>query len=126
MLPCHQKKMISRPVNIFLNYHAHVYFDKSTQHQALILCDNAWSILKILVGHIHNKLVGPHPHWSCQLSFTLTQFDELITWLELNRRDLNIFAHGATGDNLADHTTHAAWLGEPSILNLNVFIDSSA
>ena len=26
-----------------------------------------------------------------------------------------------TGDDLEDHTTHAAWLGEPATLNLDVF-----
>ncbi|MGK0297885.1 MAG: aromatic ring-cleaving dioxygenase [Gammaproteobacteria bacterium] len=117
--------MISQPVNNYLSYHAHVYFDKSTLQQAIILCDNALHILKIPVGRIHNKLVGPHPHWSCQLSFTSNQFNKVITWLKHNRQDLTILVHGVTGDNMADHTTHAAWLGEPSILNLNIFIDNN-
>ena len=27
------------------------------------------------VGRVHEKLVGPHPQWSCQLSFLAADFD---------------------------------------------------
>jgi DOPA 4,5-dioxygenase len=73
------------------------------------------------MGRVHQKLVGPHPHWSCQLSFDSTQFDKLIPWLEQNRGGLTVLVHGVTGNDLEDHTTNASWLGAPAKLNLEVF-----
>ena len=65
--------------------------------------------------------MGPHPRWSCQLAFDTTAFDDLITWLENNRDGLTILVHGLTGNDLEDHTTHAAWLGESVALDLSIF-----
>jgi DOPA 4,5-dioxygenase len=117
--------MIKRPVNLYPAYHAHVYFDATTLDHARLLCNRAGSELGIPVGHIHTRTVGPHPHWSCQLSFTSDRFDEIINWLEKNRNGLNILVHGVTGNDLADHAEHAAWLGEPSELNLDIFMDGN-
>jgi aromatic ring-cleaving dioxygenase len=73
------------------------------------------------MGRVHEKRVGPHPRWSCQLAFDSTQFDALIAWLDGHREGLTVFVHGVTGDDLADHTVHASWLGEPVELDLSVF-----
>lgn len=59
--------------------------------------------------------------WSCQLSFDHNQFESIIGWLEENREGLNILVHGLTGDDLADHTVNASWLGNPVELNLAIF-----
>jgi len=114
-------KPVSRPENRYSYYHAHVYFDDLTLAQARILCEQAGQVLEIVVGHLHIRPVGPHPHWSCQLSFHTCQFDKVIDWLDQNRNGLDILVHGVTGDDLADHTDHAAWLGNPSPLNLEMF-----
>ena len=116
--------MTKTPVNRYQAYHAHIYFDDLTQAQARLLCKTAGEMLEVKVGRFHTKLVGPHPHWSCQLSFSSSQFDEVITWLELNRNGLDILVHGVTGNNLKDHTEHASWLGESSQLNLEIFEDN--
>jgi DOPA 4,5-dioxygenase len=34
---------------------------------------------------------------------------------------LTILVHGLTGEDLADHTEHASWLGEPAELDLSIF-----
>ena len=57
----------------------------------------------------------------CQLAFDSTQFDTLIPWLDEHRGGLNILVHGVTGNDLADHTANASWLGEPATLNLSMF-----
>jgi aromatic ring-cleaving dioxygenase len=46
-------------------------------------------------------------------------FGELIPWLSLNRAGLTVFIHPQTGDELADHTEHALWMGniEPLVLS---------
>ncbi len=113
--------MIQRPRNVHARYHAHVYFDESSTRQAREPCENAAKLFGVAMGRVHEKLVGPHPRWSCQLAFHSTQFDDLIPWLEEHRAGLNILVHGVTGHDLEDHTTHASWLGEPIDLNLSVF-----
>ena len=113
--------MTPRPTNRYERYHAHVYFDAATLQQATELCEKAGSALGVAVGRVHEKLVGPHPHWSCQLTFDQRQFESVIPWLEQHRQGLDILVHGLTGNDLADHTDHASWLGNASALNLDIF-----
>ena len=113
--------MIRRPRNIYSQYHAHVYFDAGSVQKAEELCRSAATRFGAVMGRVHQKLVGPHPEWSCQLAFDKTQFDGLIPWLDANRDGLTVFVHGLTGNDLEDHTTHAYWLGEPAVLDLSVF-----
>lgn len=113
--------MMNRPENLHSRYHAHVYFDAETVEQARALCQQAASRFGIAMGRVHEKLVGPHPRWSCQLAFDSTQFDALIPWLDEHRGGLTVLVHADTGENLEDHTTHASWLGEPATLDLSHF-----
>lgn len=110
-----------RPRNLHPSYHAHVYFDERTLEQARDLCLRAAASFGIPMGRVHEKLVGPHPHWSCQLSFDASQFDRLIPWLDEHRGGLSILVHADTGNHLQDHTEYAYWLGEPAELNLSIF-----
>jgi aromatic ring-cleaving dioxygenase len=113
--------MIRRPANVYEHYHAHVYFDEATFDQAQRLCNEAGERFGVLVGRFHRRLVGPHPRWSCQLTFDAPHFEALIPWLDAHRAGLDILVHGLSGDALEDHTTHASWLGKPAELNLHVF-----
>ncbi|TFZ01324.1 DOPA 4,5-dioxygenase family protein [Ramlibacter rhizophilus] len=110
-----------RPVNVHAAYHAHVYFDAQTVAQARELCEEAGRRFGVQVGRVHERLVGPHPRWSCQLAFESRQFDALIPWLDAQRGGLDVFVHGLSGDELADHTTHAYWLGREWPLDLSMF-----
>jgi aromatic ring-cleaving dioxygenase len=110
-----------RPTNNYDHYHAHVYFDASSLAKATAICQEAGQLFGISVGRVHQQRVGPHPRWSCQLTFDKAQFDGLIPWLETHREDLTVLIHALTGNDLADHTEHASWLGEPVPLNLSVF-----
>lgn len=112
---------VRRPRNTHAHYHAHVYFNENTSDHAYDVCQRAGETFGVLVGRFHKKLVGPHPEWSCQLSFNAAQFDCLVDWLERNRKGLTVFVHGLSGDAIEDHTTHATFLGEPATLNLEVF-----
>ncbi|NEQ42859.1 MAG: DOPA 4,5-dioxygenase family protein [Leptolyngbya sp. SIOISBB] len=113
--------MIQRPTNRYEQYHAHVYFDANSVTQAAAICQEAGALFAVAVGRVHQKMVGPHPRWSCQLAFGRAQFDEVIPWLENHRGELTVLVHGLTGNDLADHTEHASWLGEPVPLNLSIF-----
>ena len=96
--------MIQRPQNVYSQYHAHIYFDEKSTQQACELCQTAATLFGVTMGRVHQKPVGPHPHWSCQLAFDSKQFDALIPWLDTNRNGLNILVHAQTGNNLEDHT----------------------
>lgn len=119
MSPC--PAMTQRPENTHAHYHAHVYFGPETLEQARALCQQAGELFAVAVGRVHEREVGPHPHWSCQLSFDSHQFGRLIPWLDAHRNGLDVLVHANTGDDLADHTAHAAWLGEASVLKLEMF-----
>ena len=110
-----------RPVNLHKAYHAHVYFDEKSKEIAHPLCQQAGEKFVLQVGRFHEKLVGPHPCWSCQIIFGSKDFDRFISWLDANRQGLTVFVHALTGNDLQDHTEFAYWLGEPVSLNLEMF-----
>jgi DOPA 4,5-dioxygenase len=66
-------------------------------------------------------LIGPHPCWSCQITFGTKDFDRFIPWLEQQRHGLTVLVHALTGNDLRDHTEFAYWLGDPVELNLGMF-----
>ncbi|NRB33002.1 MAG: DOPA 4,5-dioxygenase family protein, partial [Rhizobiaceae bacterium] len=88
-------------------FHGHVYFDEATVQQAVNLCEKAEDLFDIKMGRVHEKLVGPHPMWSCQLAFSADVFGQIMPWLAVNRNGLIIFTHPETGDVVKDHTEHA-------------------
>ncbi|AZC15469.1 MULTISPECIES: DOPA 4,5-dioxygenase family protein [Pseudomonas] len=102
-------------------YHAHVYFDASTIEQARALCEQAAQLFDLRMGRVHERQVGPHPDWSCQLAFGPELFGQVVPWLALNRQGLVVFLHPETGDELQDHTDHAIWMGALRPLDLSVF-----
>lgn len=55
------------------------------------------------------------------MKFTHDDFDRFIPWLDQHRGDLSVLVHADTGDDLADHTTHAYWLGDAVALDLRQF-----
>ena len=105
-------------MNEIKGFHAHVYFDAETIEQGRALCEKAKDLFPIKMGRVHERNVGPHPRWSCQLAFTPEHFGEVIPWLAMNRKDLVVFIHPETGDDIKDHTDHAMWMGELLPLDL--------
>lgn len=103
-------------------YHAHVYFDETSIEQARALCQQAAEQFSVKMGRVHQKNVGPHPEWSCQLAASPAQFSQLLPWLALNRGGLIVFTHPETGDDLADHRDHAIWLGTGLDLDFSIFV----
>jgi len=103
------------------HWHAHVYYDEQSLAQATRLCEEAVNKLPVEQGTMHRKPVGPHPQWSCQLSFVPEHLADVITWLTLNRSGLTVFVHPNTGDDLIDHRDRAVWLGDSDTLKLEIF-----
>ena len=118
---------MSAAIEIAPAYHAHIYFDASSR-------DKAWSLRErislefadVEVGRFHEKNVGPHPRWSCQVKFSLELFSAFVPWLMLNRDGLTIFLHPLTDDALADHDQSPLWMGEMLPLDLSLFIEKKS
>ena len=113
--------MTTRPENTHARYHAHVYFDSETEVQARELCSAAWHTCNVGLGRFHRRPVGPHPLWSCQLTFDADEFDRLIPWLDEHRDGLDILVHPLTVNALEEHTTLAGWLGQAVALDTTIF-----
>jgi aromatic ring-cleaving dioxygenase len=102
-------------------YHAHVYYDADTKKTAARLRRRIGSRFDTVLGRWHDEAVGPHPVSMYQVAFDTELFAELVPWMALNREDLSILVHPETGDNLADHSEFAMWLGDSIKLRLDIF-----
>ncbi|MDN5368746.1 MAG: hypothetical protein PWP74_54 [Shewanella sp.] len=114
------------PANEFAHYHAHLYFDETTQEFAAELHYTISHELGLPVGPFNTRLVGPHLCWSFETAFTQTEFPQFVPWMDRHRRGLSVMIHAVTGAHYHDHTQHIFWLGNPKPLNLNVFNPSVA
>jgi len=90
-------------------YHAHVYYDPQAR-----------------LGRWHDALVGPHTRSMYQIAFPPAMLGAFVPWLMLNRDGLTILLHPETGDDLRDHTAHAAWFGAVLPLRLEAFAGGAA
>ena len=90
--------MSSNELSEIRGFHAHVYYDEATLEQARRLCEAARQRFSLSMGRMHQRPVGPHPCWSCQLAFAPESFGEIIPWLALNRDGLVVFIHPETGE----------------------------
>ncbi len=106
-------------------FHAHVYFDASTLDQARALCEAAAERFPLKMGRVHEKPVGPHPDWSCQLAFRPEVFGALIPWLAMRRGGLVVFIHPVSDSDLVDHRDRAMWMGAVRPLDLRMLRDSA-
>ena len=112
--------MASRIVAI-RGYHAHVYFDPDEIDRARRVAENARDACGCPIGHFHSQPVGPHPRGSVQLSLRPEQFGAFAAWASEGREGLTIFAHGLSGNDLADHTLYVIWFGNSEPLDLSIF-----
>lgn len=95
-------------------YHAHLYWTGIKQRTlADHLCDELVSRFGAVPGTRRESAGGPHPAAEIHVGFGLEVFGAVVPWLMVNRAGLSVLVHPQTGDALADHTTHALWLGLP-------------
>jgi aromatic ring-cleaving dioxygenase len=94
-------------------WHAHIYYDPATRPVAEAIREGiAAAFPAAVLGRWHDAPVGPHTRAMYQVAFAPALLPEVLPWLMLNRRGLAVLVHPETGHPLADHTRHAAWLGE--------------
>jgi aromatic ring-cleaving dioxygenase len=102
-------------------YHAHVYYDAESRAAAEQLRQQiAARFATAVLGRWHDEPVGPHPISMYQVAFSVEEFPRIVPFLMLNRAGLRILVHPETGNGYRDHAFHAAWLGEPVPLKLDV------
>jgi aromatic ring-cleaving dioxygenase len=99
-------------------FHVHVYFDPPTRTTALAVRDGLAERFDVELGRIHDRPMGPHPKSMYQVKFAPNEFSALVQWLMLNHAGLDVLIHPETGDDVADHTVNALWLGEKLALNI--------
>jgi DOPA 4,5-dioxygenase len=105
------------------DYHAHVYYDPATSRDRAerLRLRVAELFPSARLGRWHDELVGPHPQSMYQIAFPTEMLPSFLPWLMLNRDGLIVLLHPETGDDLTDHTAHAAWFGTMLPLRLDVF-----
>src|ERR1700753_227112 len=108
-------------ISAIKDFHAHIYYEPGvTEAVAIRLREQvAEAFPDAKLGRWHAVPVGPHTRAMFQIAFAPALFPTLAPWLMLNREGLDVLLHPETGDDLADHTTHAAWLGEKLPLRLD-------
>jgi DOPA 4,5-dioxygenase len=115
----------SAPARI-LGYHAHVYYDPASRNVAARVRDGlAAAFPDARLGRWHDRPVGPHPRSMYQVAFAADRLAAILPWLMLNREGLTVLVHPETREDYADHSRHAAWLGEVLPLRLEVLRGAS-
>ena len=107
----------SPPIEI-RGYHAHVYYDPATRPHAERLAETIGKEFPVQFGGLHDGPVGPHPIANLQIIFTVAEFQNVVPWLMLNRKGLDVLIHPLTDDSVEDHSRYALWLGTPVPLKL--------
>ncbi len=106
-------------------FHAHVYFDPAQRDEAVYLRREVDSRFRVRLGSVQDVAVGPHPKGMFQIVIANDQFGTVVPWLMLNRRGLDVLVHPETGDDVADHTRFALWMGQDLPLELDVFCENN-
>ncbi len=101
-----------------VGFHAHIYFDSVSREVATCIREGLSAQFLVQLGRWHEQPIGPHPKAMYQVAFLPGQFGKVVPWLMLHRQGLDILIHPETGDDVADHTEHALWLGEKLKLNI--------
>jgi aromatic ring-cleaving dioxygenase len=106
---------------VIQGWHAHVYYTPATRAAAeAVRAGLAAAFPDARLGRWHDVPVGPHPSAMYQVAFAPALLPVLLPWLMLNRRGLAVLVHPESGRERADHTDHAAWLGEVLPLRVDV------
>jgi DOPA 4,5-dioxygenase len=103
-------------------WHAHIYFTDADRAAAaslrelfLVLAGGQDPSI-LFVGRMMEAGVGPHPLPQYEVHFRTRSRDVVVAAIEAT--GLTALVHPLTDDDLADHTTHARWLGTPVALDV--------
>lgn len=99
-------------------WHAHIYYDAQSWNTAQKLHEQLGEQLArrefaglVLVGHMYDRGVGPHPKPQFEIQFYESALPRVMETLRAT--GLTSLVHPLTDDDLADHSSLAQWIGEP-------------
>lgn len=99
----------------------------ATDPEFIAVCNGVTSAqLPGLVGSpppMNRQPVGPHLSGSFETWVPIESFAKVLSWFTLHRGSLTVLVHPLTRYELEDHTTHAMWLGQPWVLDLDALRD---
>ncbi len=101
-------------------FHAHVYFEPEQLDLAARLRMELGERFPVALGRLYPQPIGPHTRGMFQVLFDRDRFTDVVTWLLEHREGLDVLVHADTGDDLADHTHRAMWLGHELPLRLDI------
>ena len=101
-------------------FHAHVYYSDDDRPAAEALRDRFLNTPSqvLFVGRMMDSGVGPHPIAQYEVHFLEDARPDVVAAIEAS--GLRALVHPLTGDDLADHTSLAHWIGEPLELDVSV------
>ena len=101
-------------------FHAHIYYTDADLPAARALRDQFAAARPevLFIGRMTDRGVGPHPIPQFEVHFPERSRDDVIAAIEAT--GLRALVHPLTDDDLADHTAHAHWIGEPLALDVSV------
>ena len=103
-----------------LIYHVHVYFDDATEAEADTVYQAAADRPEVSkLGRFHPKPIGPHPCRQFQMLVNEADLESLVSWVDENRRGLDVLIHPEIENDYVAHTTEARWLGHARTLKLD-------
>ena len=104
-------------------WHAHIYYAETERAAAeslralfVALAEAGGEPVILFVGRMTDAGVGPHPLPQYEVHFREQNVPLVVAAIEAT--GLRALVHPLTHDDLADHTTHARWLGEPLLLDV--------
>lgn len=98
-------------------FHAHIYVAPGQAEAAEALQARLQRDPQVLfVGRITEGSAGPHPVPQFEAHFLGADVDRVSALIKAT--GLRALVHPLTDDDLADHTTHATWIGQPLDLDL--------
>ena len=103
-------------------WHAHIYFTDGQRAAAAALRDDFLRMAEgadapvLFVGRMMDEGVGPHPIPQYEIHFHEQSLPRIEAALAAS--GLRSLVHPLTQDDLADHTSHARWIGEPVELDV--------
>jgi DOPA 4,5-dioxygenase len=100
-------------------YHAHIYYDDGQRDAAAALRERFRSTPEVLfVGSLADGPIGPHPIPQFEIHFREPSVQAVVSMIEAS--GLRALVHPLTDDDVADHSRHARWIGEPLALDEKV------
>ncbi|MBC7427517.1 MAG: DOPA 4,5-dioxygenase family protein [Bacteriovorax sp.] len=112
------------PTGFLREFDAHIYFTEDKLAEATLLRDKIKDYFKdsvFFVGEMIPVLIGPHTQPMFEANFPKDMFMEVSLWLMDNRGEFSVLIHSLSGDDLADHTIGAKWLGAEVKLDYSKF-----